>query len=173
MKLGWNDTIDKWRMYRSRAPVPFYDADPSRSLLETVPRRTPVMECGNYLFVYGSLRSGVKNPARHLLEKHAILVDTGAFQGKLYDLGRYPGAVPSRGTRDRVIGEIYHLTDPRVTLEILDECEGRHFKRKRVTIEKQHGQRVTAWIYLYVGTVKQQSRIHSGDYLRYRNSGLG
>jgi len=128
------------------------------------------MDSGDYLFVYGTLRSGIRNPAHQLIKVHAIFVATGAFQGKLYNLGRYPGTVPSRGTKDRIVGEIYRLTDAQSALKILDAYEGRRFKRKRVTIKKQHGRRVTAWIYLYVGTVKQQSRIHSGDYLQYRKS---
>ena len=128
------------------------------------------MEDKEYLFVYGTLRSHIKDPVHHLLETHAVLVAAGTFQGKLYDLGRYPGAVRSRGTGDRVIGEIYQLTQPQFTLAIVDEYEGHRFKRKRVTIAQENGQQITAWIYLYNGSVRHRLRILSGDYVRYRSS---
>jgi gamma-glutamylcyclotransferase (GGCT)/AIG2-like uncharacterized protein YtfP len=51
-------------------------------------------------------------------------VGTGSFQGKLYDIGRYPGVVRSGRNTDRVMGEIYRLSEPRRALEILDEYEG-------------------------------------------------
>ena len=83
-----------------------------------------LMDNEAYLFVYGTLRSQMNDLLHRLLETQAILVGTGTFQGKLYDLGRYPGAVPSRGSTDRVIGEIYRFNEPQRAFEILDEYEG-------------------------------------------------
>jgi gamma-glutamylcyclotransferase (GGCT)/AIG2-like uncharacterized protein YtfP len=123
-----------------------------------------------YLFVYGTLRSQMNDPLHRLLEKDAILVGTGIFQGKLYDLGRYPGAVPSHGNTDRVIGEIYRFSESQRALEILDEYEGHRFKRKRVTIIQEDGKSISSWIYLYARSVKRHPRIPSGDYIQYRNS---
>ena len=123
-----------------------------------------------YLFVYGTLRSQLNDPLHRLLETHAVLVGTGSFQGKLYDLGRYPGAVSSRGHTDHVIGEIYRFSDPQRALEILDEYEGHRFKRKRVTIVQESGKSIPCWIYLYARSVRRRPRIPSGDYIRYRNS---
>lgn len=123
-----------------------------------------------YLFVYGTLRSQMNDPLHRLLETHAILVGTGAFQGKLYDLGRYPGAIPSRRKTDCVIGEIYRFSEPQRALEILDEYEGHRFKRKRVTIIQADGKSITSWIYLYVRSVTRRARIQAGDYVQYRNS---
>ena len=121
-----------------------------------------------YLFVYGTLRSQMNDPLHRLLEKQATLVGTGTFQGKLYDLGRYPGAVPSRGSTDRVIGEIYRFSDPQRAFEIFDEYEGHRFKRKRVTIVQESGESLPGWIYLYARSVRRRPRILSGDYLQYR-----
>jgi pyruvate carboxylase len=56
------------------------------------------MDNEDYLFVYGTLRSQMNDPLHRLLETHAVLVGTGTFQGKLYDLGRYPGVVGPVGT---------------------------------------------------------------------------
>ena len=128
------------------------------------------MDTEEYLFVYGTLRSQMNDPLHGLLEKHAVLVGTGSFQGKLYDLGRYPGAIPSHGKTDRVLGEIYRFSESQRTLEILDEYEGHRFKRKRVTIVQESGKSIPCWIYLYARSVRRRPRISSGDYIRYRNS---
>jgi gamma-glutamylcyclotransferase (GGCT)/AIG2-like uncharacterized protein YtfP len=128
------------------------------------------MDDDAYLFVYGTLRSQMNDPLHRLLEMHAVLVGTGTFQGKLYDLGRYPGAVRSRTNTDRVIGEIYRFSDPRRAFEILDEYEGHRFKRKRVTIIQADGKSITSWIYLYARSVRRRALIRSGDYVQYRNS---
>ncbi len=128
------------------------------------------MDNEDYLFVYGTLRSQMKDPLHRLLETQAVLVGTGTFQGKLYDLGRYPGVVRSRGNTDRVIGEIYRFSEPQRAFQILDEYEGHRFKRKRVTIIQADGKSITSWIYLYVRSVTHRARIQAGDYVQYRNS---
>ena len=129
-----------------------------------------LMDNEAYLFVYGTLRSQMNDLLHRLLETQAILVGTGTFQGKLYDLGRYPGAVPSRGSTDRVIGEIYRFSEPQRAFEILDEYEGHRFKRKRVRIIQEDGRAMTSWIYLYARSVTRRALIRSGDYAQYRNS---
>jgi gamma-glutamylcyclotransferase (GGCT)/AIG2-like uncharacterized protein YtfP len=128
------------------------------------------MENDAYLFVYGTLRSQMNDPLHRVLETYAIFVGAGSFQGKLYDIGRYPGAIKSRRNTDRVIGEIYHLSEPRRALEILDEYEGRRFRRKRVTILQEDGKSIACWIYLYARSITHRSLIRSGDYVQYRNS---
>jgi pyruvate carboxylase len=127
------------------------------------------MDNEEYLFVYGTLRSQMNDPLHRLLEKDAILVGTGTFQGRLYDLGRYPGVVPSRGKTDRVIGEIYRFGEFKRSFEILDAYEGHRFKRRRVTIIQEDGKSITSWIYLYARSVKRRLHIPSGDYIQYRN----
>ena len=128
------------------------------------------MDTEEYLFIYGTLRRQMNDPLHRLLEKHAVLVGTGSFQGKLYDLGRYPGVIPSRGKTDRVLGEIYRFSESQRTLEILDEYEGHRFKRKRVAIVQESGKSIPCWIYLYARSVRRRPRIPSGDFIRYRNS---
>ena len=111
----------------------------------------------------------MNDPLHRLLETHAVLVGTGTFQGKLYDLGRYPGVVRSHGNTDRVIGEIYRFSEPQRAFQILDEYEGHRFKRKRVTIIQEDGKSITSWIY-YARSVTRRALIRSGDYVQYRNS---
>jgi gamma-glutamylcyclotransferase (GGCT)/AIG2-like uncharacterized protein YtfP len=123
-----------------------------------------------YLFVYGTLRSQMNDPLHRLLEQRAVLIGVGTFRGKLFDLGRYPGVVPSRVSTDRVIGEVYQLSTSQATLGILDQYEGHRFRRKRVSIYLNSGQTVTCWIYLYRGSVRHRKVIPSGDYVQYLGS---
>ena len=44
------------------------------------------------LFVYGSLRSGFRNPVYEYLTKYFHLMGEAVVKGKLYDLGEYPAA---------------------------------------------------------------------------------
>jgi gamma-glutamylcyclotransferase (GGCT)/AIG2-like uncharacterized protein YtfP len=120
-----------------------------------------------YLFVYGTLRSQMNEPLHRVLEQQAMLIGVGAFRGKLFDLGRYPGVVPSRISTDRVIGEVYQLSASQAALGILDQYEGHRFRRERVSVFLDNGQTVACWIYLYRGSVKHRKLIPSGDYVQY------
>lgn len=100
------------------------------------------------------------------LESHADFVGTGTYQGRLYDLGRYPGAVPSRRHADRIKGELYALNRPAHVLKHLDQYEGPVFRRKRVSINLENKKKTRAWIYLYNHPKDGLKIIHSGDYLK-------
>jgi gamma-glutamylcyclotransferase (GGCT)/AIG2-like uncharacterized protein YtfP len=125
-----------------------------------------LMQHKAYVFVYGTLRQR-DHPMRRVLDRHGIYAGRGTFQGRLYDLGRYPGAVRSSGKRDRIVGEIYKLQRPIEALKVLDEYEGRLFLREAATISLKPAETITAWIYLYRGRVEQGRRIPSGDYLAH------
>jgi gamma-glutamylcyclotransferase (GGCT)/AIG2-like uncharacterized protein YtfP len=126
------------------------------------------MEKEDHLFVYGTLCQRIKHPLSHLLVHHGIFVGKGLFQGKLYDLGRYPGAVSSRKKSDFVTGEIYRLENPKQVFHILDEYEGPRFKRTQVTIFFGEDSRLLCWIYLYTHSISGRRIISSGDYVGYR-----
>lgn len=121
----------------------------------------------SYLFVYGTLRAS-RHPVRLFLAEHAQLVGPGKFRGKLYDLGRYPGAVASQKASDRVIGEVYALRDVGRTLSALDRYEGAKFLRQKVVITLIDGRKVISWIYLYRRETTGLKLIASGDYLEFR-----
>jgi gamma-glutamylcyclotransferase (GGCT)/AIG2-like uncharacterized protein YtfP len=127
------------------------------------------MEKEDHLFVYGTLCQRMKHPLSHLLVHHGIFIGKGIFQGKLYDLGRYPGAVPSWKKSDFVTGEIYRLENPKQVFDILDEYEGPRFKRTQVTIFFGEDTRLLCWIYLYTHSISGRRIILGGDYVRYRN----
>jgi gamma-glutamylcyclotransferase (GGCT)/AIG2-like uncharacterized protein YtfP len=127
------------------------------------------MEKEDHLFVYGTLCQRMKHPLSHLLVHHGIFIGKGIFQGNLYDLGRYPGAVPSRKKTDLVTGEIYRLQNPKQVFDILDEYEGPRFKRTQVTIFFEEDARLLCWIYIYTHSISGRRIISSGDYVRYRD----
>src|SRR5207253_10842937 len=90
----------------------------------------PIWPRRERLFVYGTLRRGF---ALHpLLRKLAVrYVGRGKIQGHLYDLGRFPGAVPSSSPQNKITGEVYELSNPDKQLEELDRAEEYHREQPR------------------------------------------
>jgi gamma-glutamylcyclotransferase (GGCT)/AIG2-like uncharacterized protein YtfP len=121
----------------------------------------------SYLFVYGSLRKPVKHSQHHFLAQYATFSGKGTFRGRLYDLGRYPGAIASRRNSERVVGELYRIRDTRRVFKALDDYEGKLFKRKRVLVLLDTGVKTHAWTYLYTGSTQSRFVISSGDYVEF------
>lgn len=127
----------------------------------------------DYIFVYGTLRSAPRHQMNKVLERHADRVGRGKVPGILYDIGPYPGAVKTTGTRAFVRGDVYRLRDPDRALKVLDRYEGwdekkprsGEFRRSRVVVNMGAGKTVKAWIYLYNRPTSGLTRIRSGDYL--------
>ena len=59
------------------------------------------------LFVYGTLQS--QGAAHHLLVGQATFLGSAWLQGRLYEVGGYPGAVLSDNPRERIHGELYRM----------------------------------------------------------------
>ena len=128
------------------------------------------------LFVYGSLRSGFRNPAYQYLTKYFHLVGDALVKGKLYDLGDYPAAVAT--TEEQFIsGELYAINNPAEfewAIAQLDDYEGLNteagqqplYKREVVTAYIK-GQDSEAWIYWFNGDVDGCEEISSGDLMQY------
>lgn len=131
------------------------------------------MKDWSYIFVYGQLRRGMNHPMQNLLVRHATYLGTGYFQGKLYDLGRYPGAVQSKSPKDRVVGDIYRLIESEQVMARLDEHEGRRFKRQEVVVRIDHEDQIKCWAYLYTRPTFGRAQIPSGDYLEFCQSLAG
>jgi gamma-glutamylcyclotransferase (GGCT)/AIG2-like uncharacterized protein YtfP len=73
------------------------------------------------IFVYGSLRKGEVNHGRFMGFGDVHLA-TGTVSGAvLKDLGAYPAAVPSSNDGDRIVGEVYEISDELAAL--LDRFE--------------------------------------------------
>jgi gamma-glutamylcyclotransferase (GGCT)/AIG2-like uncharacterized protein YtfP len=108
------------------------------------------------LFVYGTLRRASDHSLARLLASKAEWLGVAEFRGLLFDVGPYPGAVPSKDPAHRVRGEAYRLTDPVTILALLDRYEefGEEFPEPNEFIRTKQavvlgGSQVEAWIYLY------------------------
>ena len=135
--------------------------------MQAVRHRGLRLKAHRLLFVYGTLRRGTPGGARRLLDERAVYLDAGAYQGKLYDLGAYPGLTSSPDPADRVIGDVYALHAPRRTLPRLDAYEGGDYRRRVGVVETRTHGRIQAWVYLYQGGLAGRCRIKGGDYLAH------
>ncbi|HUO68486.1 MAG TPA: gamma-glutamylcyclotransferase family protein [Gammaproteobacteria bacterium] len=126
------------------------------------------------LFVYGTLRAFVATDAGERLRRQSRLVGYARVAGRLYDLGRYPGLCHPRRAGEWVIGEVYRLRTPRLTLRALDRYESgarpvaARFVRERALAQVASGSRRRVWVYRFVGPVYAERRIVGGDYERHR-----
>ena len=117
-----------------------------------------------FLFTYGTLRSGLapfELPSElpsELVEVVARLhsIGTGFAQGRLYDLGEYPGAVLESAGSARIKGEVFQLPDDETTLAALDAYEGFDpqdfesslFVRLKSEITIESDAKLVCWIYV-------------------------
>lgn len=126
-----------------------------------------------FLFVYGTLRRGAGGRMHGLVARSGEFVGMATFQGLLYRIGAYPGAVASADQRHSVVGEVYRLRAPDFVFRRLDRYEGcgprfgqdPEYARKRCTLTLASGQAVRAWIYLYSRPTAGLPPIPSGDFL--------
>ncbi len=125
-----------------------------------------------HLFVYGTLMRRGGHPMHRVLADGARFVSEAWFNGRLYQVHHYPGAVASRATDDRVFGELYVLHSPEKTLALLDDYEGcgpgapqpAEFARSIQHVRRTEGTVVDAWVYLYNWPVGPAPRIVSGRF---------
>jgi len=107
------------------------------------------------------------------MARHAAYVGGAQFQGTLYQIDYYPGAIPSPRAGDRVRGEIFRLLRPELLLPRLDEYEEcsperprpTEYVRRKSMLLLDSGQRTEAWIYLFNRPVTGFRKIASGDFL--------
>jgi gamma-glutamylcyclotransferase (GGCT)/AIG2-like uncharacterized protein YtfP len=128
------------------------------------------------LFVYGSLRSGFKNPVYEYISRFFTFAGKGKVKGKLFDLGPYSAGVPTN--EDRFItGELYfakHESEFSWAIAQLDDYEGvlaepgeqTLYRRELVTVYI-NDQASQSWIYWYHGDVSNCPLIESGDLFEY------
>ena len=105
------------------------------------------------------------------LRDRARYLGPATAPGRLYDLGAYPGMCAARMRGERVVGDVYRVTNPRV-LRVLDRYEAgprgkARFVRERLIVTLDRGGRRTAWAYRYRYSVATADRIASGDYRRH------
>ena len=128
------------------------------------------------LFVYGSLRSGFRNPVYHYLAQYFHLLGEAVVRGQFFDKGEYPVALPS--TDDHFIsGELYEVNSAEEfswAIEQLDDYEGVNVEegeqplyRRAVAQVYQNGEPADAWIYWYNHSVEGMPPIQTGDVFNY------
>jgi pyruvate carboxylase len=128
-----------------------------------------------YLFVYGTLRTAINNPLYQKIKDDVEWIGESEVQGELYDLGNYPGAVPSHDKASLITGEVLKIKNEEKLLKILDEYEGlsqtnagnTEFRRDEVNIKLPGGSEAKAWIYWYNFSTDGNRRIAEKDYLEF------
>jgi gamma-glutamylcyclotransferase (GGCT)/AIG2-like uncharacterized protein YtfP len=124
------------------------------------------------LFVYGTLRRASQHAMAKYLAARSAWLGLARMPGRLYDLGQYPGLLEAVDAADWVCGDLYELADPDHTLAVLDRYEGYSpsdahpwlFERVPATATLADGVSRPAWVYMYRQRVREEQRIHAGDY---------
>jgi gamma-glutamylcyclotransferase (GGCT)/AIG2-like uncharacterized protein YtfP len=125
-----------------------------------------------HLFVYGTLRRGLPDLNGWQKKFGAKLIGQGSIRAGLYNLGKYPGALPSQSHRTH--GEVYRLENPATALKQIDRYEEYDEKekdkslyiRRPVTVTLRDGKTVVAWVYFYNGTIPKSKLIPGGRFKR-------
>jgi len=130
----------------------------------------------HFVFVYGSLRRGFQSPAYEYIGRYFNFFGDARVKGKLFDLGEYPGGVPTQED-SFIIGELYIVKDDGEfswAIAQLDDYEGvvvepneRPLYRREIVDVFVNDAIVPAWIYWYNDDVSGKPCIESGDVLQY------
>ena len=125
-----------------------------------------------YLFVYGTLLSRLGHSMHQVMKQEARFIGPATYQGQMYLVSGYPGAVPSDNADDRVVGEVWELDDPDQAFDMLDVYEGceesrPEFKRDRVKVRLDDGREIDSWIYMFDQPIEGRERIVSGNFVRF------
>ena len=126
----------------------------------------------NVVFTYGTLRPGLSDlkeaRAFRAAAKH---IGPAKFQGKLFAIDWYPGAVDSNNPNDVVKGDLFEITrntDFFSQVDIYEQCTPDlpepHEYRRTIRNVFCDGQYIPAWIYLYNWKISDQPRIPTGDF---------
>jgi gamma-glutamylcyclotransferase (GGCT)/AIG2-like uncharacterized protein YtfP len=128
-----------------------------------------------HLFVYGSLWTGTGHRAvDRLLREHGRNLGEGWIRGRLFDLGRYPGALPAAA--GRIHGRLFRLRRPERVLARLDRYEryreqaeqrSEFIRRLTTAWRETDGRPLLAWAYYYNRAPDWHPPIPGGDYRRH------
>lgn len=118
-----------------------------------------------YLFVYGTLMSGLSN---NRLLKNSLQIDTATTEGKLTLLASSIPYLVDEKSKSYVTGEVYEVDEK--TLSAIDQLEGHPgwYSRKIISIVNELGDKMKAWAYFMPrSTVGNAKVIESGSYRDY------
>ena len=110
------------------------------------------------------------------LVRYARWVGEATFQGTLFSLGSYPGAVPSLHPANQVKGDVYEVLEAAPLFARLDDYEDYFpenpaaslYLRQVHDVELVSGQRINSWVYVYNRLVTGLPRVASGDWKAWR-----
>jgi gamma-glutamylcyclotransferase (GGCT)/AIG2-like uncharacterized protein YtfP len=125
------------------------------------------------LLVYGTLRPASGHPLAQRLASLGVGRGSGWFEGRLYDLGEYPGAIAMRGA-GRVHGELFALGASHPLWAELDDYEDVRagvaaFARVGLDVWSDEAAAfVSAQSYLFRGAVDGRRLIAGGDWFEVR-----
>jgi gamma-glutamylcyclotransferase (GGCT)/AIG2-like uncharacterized protein YtfP len=128
------------------------------------------------VFFYGTLRTGFNRTTRAGIDTFLKFSGRAWINGKLFDLGIYPAAVPA--TDARVWGEVFEMADASKVLAALDRIEGYRvseperslYTRASVPATLDDGRTEDVWVYFYNAPLGRAPRITSGDYMEHLRS---
>jgi gamma-glutamylcyclotransferase (GGCT)/AIG2-like uncharacterized protein YtfP len=146
------------------------------NLVPFIKNRNKMDNTSHNLFVYGSLRSGFKNPAYEYLARYFTYSGEGLVHGKFYDNGSHPVGIAS-ANGEMIVGELYTLNNADEfswAFEQLDDYEGLHIEAGETALYKrtiahvyQEEKIIPAWIYWFNGNIDNLTPIASGDLMEY------
>jgi len=125
----------------------------------------------DFLLTYGTLMRAFENPFASQLRGSSSFHGDGSFQGLLYRVSWYPGAVYRSDLNNKVYGEIYKLNNPAVLLPALDEYEDvleneseSLYLRKIIPVKLPDQSVLHCWVYLYNQSVDELELIEGGHF---------
>ncbi len=128
------------------------------------------------IFVYGSLRSGFRNPAYEYIIRYFKYSGEALVKGKFFDAGTHPVAQPTIDEHF-ILGELYTMNSEDEfswAFEQLDDYEGLHVEVGEIPLYKrslvevfQNSETQIAWIYWYNKNTEGMPEIETGDVMRY------
>src|SRR5262245_36085944 len=110
-----------------------------------------------HLFVYGTLLPGKAPEEIASIVKRFRRLGSAHVRGRLYDFGKFPGAVLDPSSRSMIHGELVALPSDERVLEALDRYEEFDplaprkslFVRKKAKVLMANGDSRESWIYVY------------------------
>jgi gamma-glutamylcyclotransferase (GGCT)/AIG2-like uncharacterized protein YtfP len=134
------------------------------------------------LFVYGSLRSGFRNPMFEYISRFFTFAGMGKVKGILYDMEHYLAGVPTIDEKF-IIGELYNAKEEAeffYAIGQLDDYEGvlgeagdpPLFRREIVNVILDDRE-VQSWIYWFNDEPHDRPLVASGDIFEFLKNKQG
>jgi gamma-glutamylcyclotransferase (GGCT)/AIG2-like uncharacterized protein YtfP len=129
-----------------------------------------------YLFLYGTLIPGRANDEMAELVWKLQRIGSAYVQGRLYDLGEYPGAILDSSSDTTIRGEVFEVTGKQDILASLDsyeefnpnDLESSLFVRRQSPVTLSDGRKLNCWLYVYNRNPEAAPLVIGGNYEKYK-----